>query len=903
LSPRDLSVRFDALVAGHGGVLVVEGEPGIGKSTALELLCRTGAEVSGATVLRSVGSEAERHVALAGLASLIAPVEHLLGDDQRAQVLRRALLSGQATATLSLGLAVLDLWSSIEVRTPLVVVVDDGQWVDDVSAEVLAFAARRRAGRITVVIAVRTGEPHPFGHLPTVRLGGVDVDTAARILGLRVTVPPSVVVAEAHRACAGNPLALHELATILAPDQRVGLAPLPDPVPAGPDLVASMGVRLARLPLDTQRSLEVLAACGEASSATLDAALAFLDPPLRLVALEAAEAAGIIEVGQARIRFRHPLLRSVGYARASGPARRAAHRAIAHALPIDDLRRAWHLADAADGPDAEAEHALAELGARAAANGAHGLAARAAARAADVAPDVASAADHLVDAAEAYWEQAQPETALPLLDRALGLAESGPVRARARIVRAHVAAWTRSLPGAVNELVDVGVVLAPTAPGTAGMAMVSAATFASMAGECERGVELARRAAAIAESADDMSRFGVRAMGAFAHLVNGRGVEAADALGELDLAAAFVGPSSPRELFELGQIAGFAQLLQERWVDAGATLAAVADGGRRLALEGVANFAHAMRAEIWWRTGRWTEARAEALVDVTHNTALPAVIGSFGHASLARVEAGLGLTESARENAQIAMEQGRRTGMAMLEGWARHAVGLADLADGRLEQSAVHFDWIARVSRRAGWADPGPLWWHGDHLEVLLALGHRDEARRFVDGLEPAAERLGRAYAKAVVARGRASLDGDPAAARRSVELLDALGAPFEAARSRLVLAALVDGDERSGLLRVALEVFESLGASPWERRLRALEPTAGRLGAARRATTVNIAAVLTPAEARVALAVGEGLTNQQAAEQLYLGVKTVETHLSSVYRKLGVRSRTELVLLLRGSA
>jgi DNA-binding CsgD family transcriptional regulator len=186
---------------------------------------------------------------------------------------------------------------------------------------------------------------------------------------------------------------------------------------------------------------------------------------------------------------------------------------------------------------------------------------------------------------------------------------------------------------------------------------------------------------------------------------------------------------------------------------------------------------------------------------------------------------------------------------------------------------------------------------------VLLALGHRDEARRFVDGLEPAAERLGRAYAKAVVARGRASLDGDPAAARRSVELLDALGAPFEAARSRLVLAALVDGDERSGLLRVALEVFESLGASPWERRLRALEPTAGRLGAARRATTVNIAAVLTPAEARVALAVGEGLTNQQAAEQLYLGVKTVETHLSSVYRKLGVRSRTELVLLLRGSA
>jgi DNA-binding NarL/FixJ family response regulator len=386
-------------------------------------------------------------------------------------------------------------------------------------------------------------------------------------------------------------------------------------------------------------------------------------------------------------------------------------------------------------------------------------------------------------------------------------------------------------------------------------------------------------------------------MGAFVRLTHGDGPEVTDALGLLDLICSMVSPDAPRQLFEIAQLGGFGQMMQERWDDATATLTALADAAHRHALEGIANFAHAMLAEVAIRRGQWTRARAEALNDVTHDGNTAATVGTFGHASLARVDALLGLTSSARDNANLALRQAQRTGMAMLEAWARHAVALAELIDGNSEGACEHLTWIAQLTRRAGYGDPGPLWWQGDYVEALLELRRFDDARRFANELSAVADRNHRRFAQAVVARATAALDHDPIAAQRSIDLLDALGAPFEAARSRMVLAELSSGDERVRQWELALVAFERLGASPWEARARTALTNDGERPAP--STEMNIAALLSPSEAKVALAVASGRSNNETASELYLSVKTVESHLSSAYRKLGVRTRTELAVLL----
>lgn len=220
---------------------------------------------------------------------------------------------------------------------------------------------------------------------------------------------------------------------------------------------------------------------------------------------------------------------------------------------------------------------------------------------------------------------------------------------------------------------------------------------------------------------------------------------------------------------------------------------------------------------------------------------------------------------------------------------------MAHLANGAPEQAIEPLRWLWRLERQGAAADPGLLWWQGDLLDALLATGRRDEAARLVDHVAAAAQRTERVWAVAIAARGRGLLDGDRAALTRSVTLLDQLGAPFEAARSRFALADVLTGDEERAELLAALERFEALGAAPWIDQVRA------RLGApgARVRRRPAPAALLTPAELRVALAVAGGDTNRQAADHLALSVRTVEAHLASAYRRLNVHSRTQLALLV----
>jgi DNA-binding CsgD family transcriptional regulator len=705
------------------------------------------------------------------------------------------------------------------------------------------------------------------------------------------------VVARAHAACSGNPLALTELGRVLTEAQRRGSAPLPEPVPVGRHLTAALGARIAALPADVGRALVVLAACGEIDPDTLDEALAIIDGRLSIEQLETAEHAGLIQLTRGVVRFAHPLMRSVAFGLVSPAEQRAAHRAIAKVLDPTNDRRPWHLAEAAEGPDEEAEQELRSLAARCTASGAHHAAAIAAVRAADVATSTAAAVDLLLQAGESYRMLARTEAASPLFERAIALAVDPRQSWLVRQSRAHLWAWTESTERAVHELLAISRAAESADPAIAATTKMGAAVYASMMGDATRGAVLAREANELATAADDLTKFGVRSMGSFSLLVHGESQEAAPGLADLDLAAAMVTVDAPHVLLEIAQQAGFAQLMQERWAEAGATLSRVADAGHRSALETTASFAHSMLGEVALRTGRWTMARSEVMVGIVGDELNQGTVGMFGHATLARVEAGLGLTTEARTNAELALRQGQKTGMQMLEAWARHALGLVHLVEGDHTNALPQFEWIARLTRRAGYFDPGPLWWQGDYVEVLLDLGRQDDARRYLTSLESEATRHGRRFAQAVVARGRAVLDHDPAQAERSVTLLDALGAPFEAARSRLVWAGEASGTERRDLLLAALNQFESLGAEPWERRTRHALAAIGTNPPV--SADPNIAALLTAAEARVALAACRGLTNQQVAQELYLGVKTVETHLSTVYRKLNVRSRTELAVLL----
>jgi DNA-binding CsgD family transcriptional regulator len=197
--------------------------------------------------------------------------------------------------------------------------------------------------------------------------------------------------------------------------------------------------------------------------------------------------------------------------------------------------------------------------------------------------------------------------------------------------------------------------------------------------------------------------------------------------------------------------------------------------------------------------------------------------------------------------------------------------------------------WIWRLERSGSASDPGVLWWHGDLLDALLAIGRRPDAERFITQLTDHAERTDRGWARAIVARGRGLLDRDVDALDESAAALESLGSPFEAARSRLASAGLVAAASGRSRLIGALDVFEQLGAEPWAARLRP------RLGMDPAPT--RTASPLTAAETRVALVVAAGATNQEAAERLSLNRRTVEAHLASAYRKLGVRNRTELAL------
>src|SRR5229473_3387298 len=407
---------LDAVRDGHGAVLLVQGDPGVGKTALLEYAVEAGEDFR---VVQAAGVEGEMKLAYAALQQLCSPIlefiERLSDPQREALGVAFGLSAGQAPSPFLVGLAVLGLLSEAAQQQPLLCVVDDAQWLDDASAQALAFVARRLlAERIALAFATRT-VGSGLARFPQLRVEPLGRRDARALLEsiLAARLDESVlerIIAET----GGNPLALLELPRGLSPAQLAGGFGLPVALPLSAGIEQSFARRLARLPRDARRLLLLAAAEPVGDPTLLWRAAQQLEIPE--TAAHAAESEGLLTLDGAVV-FRHPLVRSAVYGAAGPSERREAHRALADATDpqIDPDRRAWHRAQAASMPDEDIAAELERSAGRAQARG--GLAAVAAflERAAALTPESTHRAQRLLAAADAKCDAGDLEAALGLL--------------------------------------------------------------------------------------------------------------------------------------------------------------------------------------------------------------------------------------------------------------------------------------------------------------------------------------------------------------------------------------------------------------------------------------------------------------------------------------------------------
>lgn len=429
---RELA-RLDGLVdglPGRGDALLVRGEAGIGKSTMLAAAIRR-AKAAGMRVLLTTGVQSEAELPFAGLHQLVRPVlgmtERLPAPQQTALLAAFGMTEAEAPDRFLIALAVLELLSDAAQRAPLLVVVDDAQWLDQSTADVLAFVARRvEHESIGVLVTIREGVGSFLDKagLPELRLGGLDDAAAGALLaahGRRFA--PEVRKRLLHEA-GGNPLALVELPVLLGTEELGGRLPLPAPLPLTERLEQTFAARIVELPEITKTMLLVAALNdGESLSETLEAASGLVGRKLTVEDLAPATFARLVEMDETGLRFRHPLVRTAVHRFASVSRRHAAHTELAASLAGQPDRSVWHRAASLLGPDEEIATELEAAAARARRRGALDAAIVAFERSIKLSADPLSRGRRLLDAAELAFEMGRTELALGFVDEAepLGL--------------------------------------------------------------------------------------------------------------------------------------------------------------------------------------------------------------------------------------------------------------------------------------------------------------------------------------------------------------------------------------------------------------------------------------------------------------------------------------------------
>jgi DNA-binding CsgD family transcriptional regulator len=867
---------------GSGVTIRLRGEAGMGKTTLLDWMA---SQTTGA-VIRLTGSESDAELAFSGLASLMKALRtlHVEVPAQHAQVLTDAIGFGSTQGQLTVGGATLAAIAAAGEHGPLLLLIDDAQWVDEPSCVALAFALRRLPDEpVVTVISERAGMTSAFRNagFESIELKGLDVDDAIAMLGVNTQ---RAVAQRCVDATQGNPLELNELARLLDSDQLAGRAPLPDDLPVGNQLIRSFVHRINALDQGAQQALAIVAAAFD--TAAFDILGAVDHSPVGRANLAAGEAAGIIRVSDVAIELTHPLMRTA-IRDALGPAAmREAHAALADVV-VDADKRAWHLASASAGPDDATADELEAVAVVADHRGAWAAAATTWERAAVLSTEVANRHRRLLAAGRSRWNASDPYAAIAVLDEVVTMCTDPLVRSDAIAIRSDGIAWMIDQDRGIDQLAAEAQLISTVDPARSIGLFIRASLHSGLSG---RPADCRRYAQSAVEVAEPLGLPMVIAAQAVRAMSSQR-------LGDRDLAEADLDATSiigalPIEMLDgtllpIVQAVALARLTQERWAEADEMLDLSMVAARHHGLASVLGFSGALQGEMYLRTGRLTDAVLSSVLDVDLNDTPDLPTASFGQAVMARVEAVIGRSYSARIHAESAIARARRVGMRVLETWALTALGHVALTTGNYVEAAEH---LRRVHRFHGEVlDAGDLWYQGDLLEALFAIGAVDEASAVVADVSAKAQASRSKWGAAVARRGEGMLHGRPDDLRESAEELAALGAPFEQARTLLLLGERHGDHEAS---RAALRIFERVGAEPWAAQAR-------RIAGPVAPTSSSLASRLTTAELRVAVSIARGRTNRQVADELYLSPKTVDAHFDSILPKLGVRDRAELTTLV----
>jgi DNA-binding CsgD family transcriptional regulator len=882
---------------GTSGALVVSGEPGIGKST---LLAHAAASAREMRVLAARGVEAEASIPFAGLLELLRPVLGFIDSlpAPQAAALRSALALGPATRgeRLVTGAATLGILASAAEERPLCIIVDDAQWLDRASAEAVLFAARRLlADPVAIIVAIRSGEDSPLAdaRLPSLELVGLDLDASEALLALeRAGQVPDGSAERLFRATGGNPLALIELA---GEAEAVAGSLIEGPLPIATTVELAFAGRVARMSAPARRSLLVAAAASTADLGSIAGAGALLD--LDVSALQEAEAAGLIAVADGRLSFRHPLVRSAVHNAADPAERREVHAAWAQTLADDSDERAWHLGLAAFGPDDSAADALAAAAVRARERGAYAAAALTAERAARLTTGETTRARRLLEAASNAWIAGSGEHAVSLLDEVTPLAADGELEIDSAYLRGHVV-LARGDAMLARGVFAAAARLAAHDQRRAALLWAEASNASFAAGRVEAMLDDARAACAALPPGDD-------------------GPEACTARLALGMALVFSGADDegPHTLRAAVEMESYKHLLDGsplmwRWAVTAPlflreartaresfrrALAAAREHGVAGALSPLIN----LYARDAATTDRWPEARARyyEAAELAHHSGQPGE-ECAAFSGLAWLEAREGREESCRSHAADALALAHEYGRGFFEAWALAALGDLELALGRPAEAVERLAAMEATLERLGIGDvdlsPAP-----ELTEALVQCGRGADAVAVSDGYRRRAAAKGQPWALARAARAEglvADDDAFPGWFEQALRWHESTPDTFERARSELAYGERLRRVRRRGdareHLRAAYSAFNDLGAEPWAERARLELAATGETARKRDPSTLD---ELTPRELQIALDLASGLTTREAAAKLYLSPKTVEYHLRSVYRKLGIASRAQL--------
>ncbi len=875
---RALDELVAGVRAGRGGALLVRGEPGIGKTTLLAAI----AERDDVTVLRARGVETEAELAFSALSDLLTPVASQLGSlpPPQSAALAAALALGPPAPGDRLAVCVATV-GLLTAAGPVLALVDDLHWLDAASRECVLYAARRANAAFGVVLATR--EPAPEA-LPELALGPLDRDAAFELLKRRAPdLAPSVAAALVD-AAAGNPLALVELPGTLTERQRAGAAEIELPVAPGGRLLAGYADRLGELDHDARLALLVAAAHTGTDLATLSACA-------EVQRLTQAEDRGLVQIDATDVRFAHPIIRGAAYHGAAPGERRRAHRALADVL--DGERRAWHLAAATVGCDedaaAELEHAAQAAASR------RGFASAAAAfeRAARLSPDAHASARRLLAAGQAAGAAGAPDRALALLYEAGG---DDALHARAVHARCRIMVWAGEPAEATRALIDAADHAAD--PVLAATMLADAANGCTATNAYHRAEELAERAVELlGDAGEPAERGAVLTMLGWALVLRGRARRARQVLEQAERLAVGLDPLGshwpwlhlllrvrvPLEDFERAQRDGMALAGRAREAGALATL------GSGLIVAGDAAF----RLGDWRTAG---DATREAM-RVAGETGQQAWHG-YALTTHSRLAAARGDEPEAREAVHTALHIAEDSGISSGLRFVYGAHGFLELSLERVPEAIAALEAAERLVAGSGHEEPTLVPWTPDLIEAYARDGDTDGARRILAMLERQALRTGTAFPAAAAARCRGMLEDDfDAAFAEALAQDDRRPMPFERARTLLAYGRRLHRARRRAeardTLREALAAFERLGATAWSEQAQNELRAAG--ARRRRARDGG----LTPQEQRVVAAVQRGASNREVAAELFLAPKTVEFHLRQIYRKVGVRSRTQLVAQL----